>query len=204
MAVEAEPVSPLFPMTEAEFEAWCDEDTRAEFADGRVILMPPVSLLHFDIGDFLSKLLGLYLELRPAGRLLGPEIMVRLRPGLRRVPDLLYVAPEHTSRIHATYVEGGPDAVWEIISPDSEERDWRDKYPEYEAAGVPEYWIINPYLRTVYLYRRNPEGKYERIQEQDGCLRSESIPGFWLKPEWLWQEPLPKVFDCLRELGVLP
>ena len=37
-------------MTEAEFVAWVDEDTRAEWVDGDVILMAPVSGEH-SLGD---------------------------------------------------------------------------------------------------------------------------------------------------------
>jgi Uma2 family endonuclease len=204
MALEAGPEVLLPRMTEAEFEAWCHEDIRAEFVDGKVSVMPPVSLLHGDIGDFLHNLLRLYLELRPGGVKLPPEFQARLRGGLRRVPDLMYVAPGHTSRIKATHLAGAADSVWEIISPDSEERDWRDKLPEYEAAGIPEYWIINPYVKTVHLYRLDPAGKYQRIQEQQGRLTSAAISGFWIRAEWLWQKPHPKIMDCLAELGVLP
>lgn len=203
MDLEVQSPGSLPSMTEEEFDAWCGEDTRAEFVDGRVILMPPLSLLHYDIGEFLLRLLGNFLELRPHGRVLGPEIMVRLRPGLRRVPDLLYLSPERLAQIRPTYVEGAPDVIWEIISPDSEERDWRDKLPEYEGAGVPEYWIINPYLSTVYLYVRDPDGRYVRAEEQDGRLYSTVVPGFWIRPAWFWQKPLPRTFDCLRELGAL-
>jgi len=39
-------VRPSLRMTEEEFEAWADEDTRAEWVDGEVILMSPTSLLH--------------------------------------------------------------------------------------------------------------------------------------------------------------
>jgi Uma2 family endonuclease len=203
MILETEQTARLPRMTEEEFVAWCDEDTRAEFVDGRVIVMCPVSLLHLEPNQFLAKLLGLFEEERPGGRVLGPEFMVRLRAGLRRVPDLLYVAPEHLERIQQTVLEGAPDGVWEIISADSEERDWREKLPEYEQAGVREYWIVNPYVKTVYLYRLNAEGRYESIEPLEGRLHSEVIPGFWLRPEWLVQPPRPKVMDCLREMGVI-
>jgi Uma2 family endonuclease len=166
--------------------------------------MSPVSLLHSELNGFLTALLRFYLESGPAGRLLGPEYTVRLRAGLRRVPDLLYVQPDHLSRLGATTLEGAPDAAWEIISPDSEERDWRDKYQEYEAAGVSEYWIINPYVKTVWLYRLNAEARYESVEPSGDRLESQVIPGFWLRPAWLWSDPLPKVADCLRELGTLP
>ena len=191
-------------MSEQEFDAWCDEDTRAELVDGEVIPMAPVSLLHYDTGDFLRALIRAYLKCFPHGRLLGPEVQVRLRPGLRRVPDLLFIAAAHQSRIKKNMVDGAPDAVWEIVSPESEARDWRDKYFEYEAAGVPEYWLIDPHSQVVHLYQRDPQGKYQRAAEEAECLASSAIPGFRFKPQWLWKEPLPDEVDCLREVGLAP
>ncbi|MGV3719327.1 MAG: Uma2 family endonuclease [Actinomycetota bacterium] len=191
-------------MTEDEFVRWCDEDTRAEYVDGKVVLMSPVSTKHYEINKFLLKLVDLYLEQRPGGRLLGPECMVRLRAGLRRVPDLLYVAPEHADRVRDTILEGAPDVAWEIISPDSERRDWQEKVPEYQEAGIREYWIVNPYVKTVWLLRLNPEGRYESVEAVDGKLTSSVIPGFWLRPDWLWSDPQPRIWDCLRELEALP
>lgn len=202
MYAQVDQLSHLPLMSEEEFERWCDEDTRAEFVDGKVLLMSPVSLIHNELNSFLSAFLRFYLEMRPAGKLLGPEYAVRLRAGLRRVPDLLYVSPEHLERIGATVLEGAPDVAWEIISPESEARDWREKYREYEEAGVREYWIINPYVKTVWLSRLNAEGQYERVEPVDGRLESALIAGFWLKLDWLWEQPQPRVVDCLRELGV--
>lgn len=196
-------VPPNRLMSEEEFVAWCDEDTRAEFVDGKVVLMSPEALVHVRITRFLVQFLGLYLEHRPHGELLGPGYQVRLRAGLRRVPDLLYVAPEHEQRIQDTILNGGPDVAWEIISPDSVDRDWREKHAEYEAAGVTEYWIIDPYTRTVHLYRLDESGRYERVPEEDGKLGSSVLPGVWFRTDWFWQRPLPKVMDCLREMGVL-
>ena len=91
--------------------------------------------------------------------------------------------------------------VWEILSDDSEER---DKFPEYEAAGVREYWILNPYLPSAHLFRLDSAGRYVRVEPVDEKLVSEVIPGFWLRPEWLWQRPKPRLFDCLAEMGITP
>ena len=204
MALETTTRTELPRMTEEEFEAWCDEDTRAEFVDGKVILMAPVAVEHFRPTNFLVALLGIYLQYRAAGEVIGPDYMVRLRSGLRRVPDLAYLAPEHTDRLKRTVLEGAPDAVWEIVSADSEERDWRDKFPEYEAHGVREYWILNPYVPSVHLFRLDEAGKYARVELFEGKLLSEVIPGFCLRPEWLWQHPKPLLLDCLAEMGVTP
>jgi len=129
-------------MTEEEFEAWCDEDVRAEYVDGEVIVHTPVSTRYNDVMWFLGTLLNMFVSHHGLGRVYGPELQVRLRPGLRRVPDLLFVAKARTEIIHERHVEGAPDLVIEIVSPDSVVRDWREKYFEYEAAGVQEYWVI--------------------------------------------------------------
>ncbi|MFN3653581.1 MAG: Uma2 family endonuclease [Armatimonadota bacterium] len=127
-------------LTEDEFERWCTEEVRAELVNGRVVVISPVPAEHDQLQLFLTSLLGGYLELRPQGRLAGPRFEARLRPGLRCLPDLHFVSKEHLDRVKGTYLEGAPDAAFEIVSPDSVGRDWRDKYSDYEAAGVREYW----------------------------------------------------------------
>ena len=190
-------------MTEAEFDRWCwTVDARVEFVDGKVIWMSPVSLVHYEITNFLVALLRGYLEIRPAGRLSGPDFLVQLRAGLKRVPDLMYVLPENVFKIKDTFFEGYPDVAWEIVSKDSVQRDWHNKYLEYQKAGVTEYWIIDPAHQTVALYRLD-QGKYAEVKPQDGRYVSAVIRGFWLKDEWLWQLPPPGALDCLREMGVL-
>lgn len=203
MIAEPARIPPNRLMSEEEFVAWCDEDTRAEFVDGKVVILSPEALVHVEITQFLVQFLGLHLQLRPHGKLLGPGYQARLRPGLRRVPDLLYVTSDHLSQVLATHLDGSPDMAWEIISPDSVERDRRDKLDEYRAAGVAEYWIVDPYTRTVQLYRLGADGKYQSVAEQDGKLHSSVLTGAWIKPSWFWQEPLPNVMDCLREAGAL-
>jgi Uma2 family endonuclease len=148
--------------------------------------------------------LGTYLELRPGGQLLVCDFMVRLRPGLRRVPDVHYVRPENLERIQHTRIEGATDAAFEVVSADSIDRDYRQNYAEYEAAGVREYWVIDPKHERVRLHRLTPAGVYESVEEVEGRLTSEVIEGFWLKPEWLWRRPMPGTLECLREMGVLP
>ena len=192
----------LKPMTEEDFVAWCDEDVTAEFKDGEVIVFSPVSVRHSDIVRFVSVLLGLYVEERGLGVVLGPEIQVRLRPGLRRVPDVMFISKDRADIVRESHIEGAPDLVVEVVSPDSLERDWRDKYYEYQEAGVKEYWVVDPSAKVMAVYWLE-QGHYERIKPEEGIYRSKAVPGFWLKPEWLWQDPLPKVLDIAREMGII-
>ena len=83
----------------------------------------------------------------------------------------------------------------------SSTRDYRTKFYEYEAAGVGEYWIIDPLSRRLEAYSLK-RGKYVEIQNDEATIPSNVIAGFDLKHEWLFPR-LPATFDVLKELGVL-
>jgi len=71
---------------------------------------------------------------------------------------------------------------------------------EYEQAGVKEYWIIDRGNEKMEVYYLSGQGKYERQKLEGEVLKSKVLPNFWLKVEWLWQEPLPNLTDVMREL----
>jgi Uma2 family endonuclease len=200
------PVGKLRPslrMTEEEFVAWATDEVRAEWVDGEVILMPPVSLMHARQTLWLSKLLSEFVERRRLGEVLGPEFMIRLGgQRRRRVPDLLFVSTERQGQLRPNHLEGAPDLSLEIVSPDSQSRDRREKYLEYEKAGVREYWIVDPLSQTVEAYTLGPNQAYSLIPETDGQIPSILLPGFYLKPAWLWQEKLPDAIEILRGMGI--
>jgi Uma2 family endonuclease len=194
-------LSHLEDMTEEEFVDWYDEDVKAEFIDGEVIVHSPVSIHHDSIGMFLGSLLMIYVEKHNAGKLCGSSrVQTRLRPGLRREPDLMFVAKDHLSILRKNHIEGAPDLAVEIVSPDSLTRDWREKYYEYEQAGVKEYWVIDPDAKRMDMYHLDEHGNYELIPLEQGKLHSRILPEFWVKPEWFWQEELPNVLDVAKEL----
>ena len=196
-------VVPRRRMTEEEFVAWCDDKTRAEWVEGEVIIMSPVGKEHADLNLWLSSLLLMFVQHHDVGTVIGPEFMIRLADGRsRRVPDILFVADERRDVLRRTHVEGAPDLAVEIVSPDSGARDWREKYLEYEAAGVREYWVIDPVSQHVEVYALADDGKYRRVEEKQGAIESAVLAGFHLKVAWLWPDTRPKVLDAARELGV--
>ena len=202
--VESPAIIPRLHMTEEEFVAWCNEDTRAEWVDGEVIMPSPANLQHVDLVGFLNFILRGFVTSRGLGVVYGPELQVRfVSLRRRRVPDLLFVATEHLNILKATEVDGAPDLIVEIVSPDSPARDWREKYLEYEAVGVREYWVADPMSRRFEGYSLGADGRYTLIEEKDGMVHSAVLSGFFLKPAWLWQEPLPNPLGILKELGVL-
>ena len=111
-------------MTEAEFAEWSMQDVRAEWVDGQVVFMRPVSLKHVQVAGFLLILMNLYAEFHDLGQALGPEYQIRIKEiNRRRVPDVLFVAKERFDILKKNHLEGPPDLVVEIASPDSVARD---------------------------------------------------------------------------------
>jgi Uma2 family endonuclease len=187
-------------MTEEQFVQWCDDQTWAEWIDGEVLLMSPVNIQHGELFVFLLRLLGDFVEHHDLGSVMTEPVHVRFaKLRRRRSPDIFFIASARQSIIRAQHIEGAPDLILEIVSPDSQSRDRREKFLEYQSAGVPEYWIIDPLSKTVEAYALASGKKYHPIPGKDR-IPSQLLPGFFLKPAWLWNPKLPKVSACLREI----
>lgn len=192
--------APTGRVSEEEFLAWCADDVRAEWVDGRIIVMSPASKVHARLARFLTSVLGDFVDERELGEVLATEYQARLNPAIRRTPDVLFVSEASSQRLLPQHLEGPPDLAMEIVSPESIDRDWHQKYSEYQAAGVREYWIIDPMQRRVEAHTLSPSEHYQPIALEDGRLLSSVVPGFYLRPEWLWRARPPKVSTVLKEL----
>jgi Uma2 family endonuclease len=188
-------------MTYEEFLAWADEDTLAEWVNGEVVMHSPASNEHQDISGFLEALLRLFVQECELGIVRSAPFQMRL-PNSGREPDLIFVAASHVDRLRHTYLDGPADLVVEVLSPESVSRDRGEKFYEYARGGVPEYWLIDPDAQWAEFYRLGEFGIYEPVfTGREGLYRSEVVPDFWLRAEWLWERPLPPVDDVLLEIG---
>jgi Uma2 family endonuclease len=195
--------APGLCMSYQEFLDWADEDTLAEWVDGEIVMSSPASLVHQTISYFLSSVLGLYIDTRGLGMIRSAPFQMKIKNG--REPDLLFVRRDHLQRLKATYLDGPADLVIEIISPESVGRDRGEKFYEYESGGVAEYWLIDPLRQWAEFYQLTEQQRYDTVfAGRTGVYRSAMLPGFWLRVEWLWQEPLPQPLQALGEIADIP
>ncbi len=189
-------------MSLEEFLKWADEDVWAEWEDGEVIVMSPASYQHQDISRFLTVLLSIFLEEHDLGIVLSAPFAMWLPISNRlREPDLMVVLKEHHDRIKEAYLDGPADLVIEIVSSESILRDRGTKFAEYELDGVREYWVIDPERKQADFFVLGEGGRYERgMVDKKGFYRSSILKGFRIKVDWLWQSPLPKVTEALKEV----
>jgi Uma2 family endonuclease len=196
-----QPPLPAGLITYEAFLDWLDEDTLAEWVDGTVVMLFPASLRHQEIALFLTILVSTYADVHDLGEVILAQFQMKLTWSGRE-PDLIFVAKAHMDRIKNTFVAGPADLVIEVLSPESATRDRTTKYAEYSVAGIPEYWLIDPMAEEATFYQLDATGRaYQEIApDADGVYHSQALPGFWLRPEWLWQQPRPKKTMVLAEI----
>ncbi len=181
-------------MTYEEWTAWDAtlEGTKTEWVDGEVIVFMFTTVRHAVMMGFLFNLLSQYAHLTGLGRVFRDQVEMRLERAAR-VPDILFVAAANLERLEATRLRGAADLVVELISTDSFKRDREDKFAQYAEAGVREYWLFDTRQgqRAAAFYQL-VDGAYQEMSlDAEGRFWSAVLAGFWLRPEWLWQDPLP-------------
>jgi Uma2 family endonuclease len=80
-------------------------------------------------------------------------------------PDLLFVAADQHHIVTEQHVRGAPALVVEILSPGTRRVDEKVKYRLFDRAGVGEYWLVDPELDLVKVYRRAFDGTFPRVAE---------------------------------------
>jgi Uma2 family endonuclease len=191
-------------MSYEQFLAWSDDDTHAEWVEGEVIVFMPPKTRHQEIAQFLSKLLGLYVDLFRLGKVFTAPFEMRLERSARE-PDILFVSQSNLHRLTAERLQGAADLVVEVVSEESQHRDRVQKFNEYQSAGVREYWLIDTRLEVEpEFYLLDAGGRFERVQLEDGVFRSRVLSGFWLRAEWVMASELPQPLDVFAEIVGLP
>jgi Uma2 family endonuclease len=189
------------PMSYEEFLAFGDDTTHAEWVNGEAIVFMPPPLRHQNTLAFLLELLRRFCRIGNFGAIVVAPFEMRIAPeGPSREPDLLFVAREHLDRLTDRKLDGPADLVIEIVSESSAVRDRIEKFAEYQAAGIPEYMILDPRpgWQRVDFYALGPDGKYQAIlPDGDGRYHSHALPGFWFQDDWFWQDPLPNPDELL-------
>lgn len=215
----AEPVETMAPeqendgdirrrMSYEEYLTQIDESKQAEWVDGEAIIFMPPTMRHQQIVGFLySLLLSFVQHFRLGEVIVAPFEMKVTAESNAREPDILFVSNEHLDRLTEKKLEGPADLVVEVISTSSVYRDRSDKFDEYEAAGVREYWMVDarPGKENASFWVLDEMGRYRAgVVDEDDIYRSTVIPGFWLNVGWLRTEEQPSPILAFAEIAGLP
>ena len=87
-------------------------------------------------------------------------VEIHLSDGSVYEPDLCVVLKENEKILAGRRaIFGAPDMVVEVLSYSTRKRDLTIKKDTYEAQGVKEYWIIDPWAKIIDVYLLR-DGKY--------------------------------------------
>ena len=185
--------------TEERYFEEAPEQGFCEFKDGELIVHSPVNIEHQGVVRFLTTLLTMFTSARGLGEVYNGPGVLRVRVNLDREPDIFFVAEEHQANVAYEHVEAPVGFVIEVLCESGRARDLKEKPAEYAEAGVAEYWVVDLDHREVVVHRL-AQGRYRVEHVGEGRLDASAVPGFWIRAEWLWQRPMPREFDCLREV----
>lgn len=131
---------------------------RAELIDGKIYYMATPTRTHQRMLLSLSRTIADYIDSE------GGNCEVNIAPFavFLNDDDKNYVEPDifvvcNPLKLDEKGCHGAPDWIIEIISPGNKEMDYYKKLFKYQAAGVREYWIVDPTKEIVMAYRFEKE-----------------------------------------------
>jgi Uma2 family endonuclease len=185
------------------FDDFCflvKDQQKGDLIDGVIYLTAPDNPQSNRLALWLMGLLDEYSFEKNLGEVFGFRTAFRLSNRNVPEPDLAFVTKSRLALVKTFFIDGPPDVAFEIVNPESRDRDYVKKMRMYQEFCVREYWIVDEIDDVIALFRLNRKGKYQEVRPNDGIYLSEVINGFWLDPKWLWQNPKPKKSLILKQL----
>jgi Uma2 family endonuclease len=120
-----------------------------EYTDGFIRVLPMPTLLHQWIVRFLFRTLDAFVAERGLGEVLQAPLPVEIASTKYREPDIVFLKPQRIKKWKG--YPAGADLVIEVVSEGEVnwKRDHVEKRDEYAAAGISEYWIVDPQEKAI-------------------------------------------------------
>jgi Uma2 family endonuclease len=125
-----------------------------EFNRGRIEVLAMPTEAHQFIVRYLFLALHSFVAAKQLGEVVFAPIRVQTLPDKYREPDVALMLTENSGRRSNSFWTGA-DLVMEVVSddPESRDRDLKEKRTEYAAAGIKEYWIVDPQQQQITVLR---------------------------------------------------
>ena len=163
------------------------ESRLCELVDG-VLVEKTVGIYESYLAARLVQVLTEFVRERRLGIVLGADGMMRLTPGVVRIPDASFVSwrllpGRRVPRV--PIADFAPDLAVEVVSPSNTAREMERKRREYLASGTRLVWYVLPESREVHVYTVDRQHVLTIDQELSG---GDVLPGFTLPLRQLFEE----------------
>ncbi len=165
--------------TERDVIEFHDRENRlVELVDGTLV----EKVMGFDESVYavlLTASLIEYLKTHDVGKVVGADGMMRLFPGLVRIPDAAFISWERHPKGKRKAVPAiVPDLIVEVLSKGNTPKEMTRKLGEYFRAGARLVWYVNPKQRTVRVY--TAPNRSTLLREDQSLDGGDVLPGFSL------------------------
>ncbi|HWE94071.1 MAG TPA: Uma2 family endonuclease [Tepidisphaeraceae bacterium] len=164
------------------------ENRLCELVDG-VLVEKAMRFNESYVAGVILMVLNQFVIPRKQGIVTGADGMMRLFPGLVRIPDVAFVSRGRLpgGRLSNDAIPSlVPDLAVEVLSEGNTVREMTRKRGEYFDAGVRLLWIVDPKLRTVAVYT-DPQGP-TILDETQTLTGGTVLPGFSVAIKSLFEE----------------
>jgi Uma2 family endonuclease len=156
------------------------EDRLCELVHG-ILVEKPMGFEESRLAVALIFFLESFVGKNNLGIVAGEAGMMRLAPGLVRIPDVSFVSYKRFAKRDKTRKKIPnivPDLAVEVLSEGNTKKEMKTKLREYFQVGVRLVWYIDPKTRTVEVFIA-PDKSVLLTEKQklDGC---DVLPGFSL------------------------
>ncbi|MEW6544369.1 MAG: Uma2 family endonuclease [Nitrospirota bacterium] len=151
-------------LTYEDYLLFSDDGKRHELIQGDHYMTPAPSTKHQRISRNLVIALGTFVREHRCGEVFDAPCDIIFSDEDVVQPDVLFISTERSSIITEPNIKGAPDLVVEILSDATRKKDEVTKRKLYERFGVTEYWIVDPELETVKVFRLT-DHQYVRTAE---------------------------------------
>ena len=180
MSIAITAVKPKPKLTYEDYASLPD-DERYELIDGELIPMPSPKEIHQRLLLPLGASWLWFVRETRLGAVYTAPFNVILSPTNVVQPDLIFISSARAHIITEDNIRGAPDLVVEILSPSTAGYDRTTKRNLYARHGVGEYWLIDPYAKTVTVLILGANGYDTHAVFGEGdTLTSPTLAGFSL------------------------
>jgi Uma2 family endonuclease len=147
------------------------DNRRVELIDGLFYDMASPKTVHQDIVSYIHVSLYEYIrdKKKPCKVFESPvDVQLDCDDKTMLEPDVIVVCDRDKIKEFGIY--GAPDFILEVISKSSRQKDMTIKLRKYQAAGVREYWIIDPYKEVLITYDLTDEDYIPNVHPLEGSV----------------------------------
>jgi Uma2 family endonuclease len=174
------------------------EDRLCELVDG-VLVEKTVGYDESCLTVELITLINNFVKVHKLGKVSGPDGMMRLFPGLVRIPDIAFASTKRLSQRRGSrkLPHLVPDLAIEVLSEGNTPKEMSRKLGDYFDAGVRLVWFVDPRKCTVETFTGKKSSKV--LREDETLTGGKVLPGFSLPLKDLFADIEPAPLPARRK-----